>query len=177
MNVQNRNPQASQTGISAEPQQASACVTTTVTCPPDQPTPLSVKVATLKDLGDTSRLRDDLENGNVVIVDIGQFMTDKIAYERVLKDLKDLAREVDGDLLGLGDQRTVVITPRSVKISRIPLADGGPCSATGMTECSGACVDLLTDPHHCGSCTQDCGEFDVCSGGVCVPPTGFAPVH
>ncbi|MGA2105629.1 MAG: cell division protein SepF, partial [Methanoregula sp.] len=43
---------------------------------------------------------------------------DKISYERVLKDLKEVAKDVNGDIIGLGDQRYVVLTPMSVKISR-----------------------------------------------------------
>jgi hypothetical protein len=36
----------------------------------------------------------------------------------VLKDLKEVAKDVNGDIIGLGDQRYVVLTPMSVKISR-----------------------------------------------------------
>ena len=43
---------------------------------------------------------------------------DKISYERVLKDSKEVAKDVNGDIIGLGDQRYVVLTPMSVKISR-----------------------------------------------------------
>ncbi|HOH81727.1 MAG TPA: cell division protein SepF, partial [Methanoregulaceae archaeon] len=57
-------------------------------------------------------------NGNVVIADISRLKMDKVMYERVLKDLKEVAKDVNGDIIGLGDQRYVVITPNSVKISR-----------------------------------------------------------
>jgi hypothetical protein len=43
---------------------------------------------------------------------------DKITYERVLKDLRDVAADVNGDIVGLGDQKYVILTPMSVKVSR-----------------------------------------------------------
>jgi hypothetical protein len=35
-----------------------------------------------------------------------------------ISDLKEVAKDVNGDIIGLGDQRYVVLTPMSVKISR-----------------------------------------------------------
>ncbi|MDD1715767.1 MAG: cell division protein SepF [Methanolinea sp.] len=77
-----------------------------------------VKIATVSDIKDSPRIKDEVYNGNIVIVDISRLKTDKIMYERVLKDLKEVAKDVNGDIIGLGDQRYVVITPMSVKISR-----------------------------------------------------------
>jgi len=79
---------------------------------------LLVKIATISDLKDTPRVKDEVYNGNIVIVDISRLKMDKISYERVLKDLKEVAKDVNGDIIGLGDQRYVVLTPMSVKISR-----------------------------------------------------------
>ena len=73
------------------------------------------RTSTIKD---SPRIKDEVYNGNIVIVDISRLKTDKIMYERVLKDLKEVAKDVNGDIIGLGDQRYVVITPMSVKISR-----------------------------------------------------------
>jgi hypothetical protein len=77
-----------------------------------------VKIATVGDIKDSPRVKDEIYNGNIVIVDIAKLKADKIMYERVLKDLKEVAKDVNGDIIGLGDQRYVVITPNSVKISR-----------------------------------------------------------
>lgn len=79
---------------------------------------LLVKIATISDLKDTPRVKDEVYSGNIVIVDISRLKMDKISYERVLKDLKEVAKDVNGDIIGLGDQRYVVLTPMSVKISR-----------------------------------------------------------
>jgi hypothetical protein len=79
---------------------------------------LLVKIATINDIKDTPRIKDEVYSGNIVIVDISRLKMDKISYERVLKDLKEVAKDVNGDIIGLGDQRYVVLTPMSVKISR-----------------------------------------------------------
>lgn len=77
-----------------------------------------VKIASIGDIKDSPTIKDEIYNGNIVIVDIARLKMDKVMYERVLKDLKEVARDVNGDIIGLGDQRYVVITPNSVKISR-----------------------------------------------------------
>jgi SepF-like predicted cell division protein (DUF552 family) len=85
---------------------------------------LFVKIATVSDLKESPRIKDEVYNGNIVIVDIGRLKMDKVMYERVLKDLKEVAKDVNGDIVGLGDQRYVVITPNSVKISRDKIGEG-----------------------------------------------------
>jgi len=77
-----------------------------------------VKIAAVGDIKESPRIKDEIYNGNIVIADISRLKMDKVMYERVLKDLKEVAKDVNGDIIGLGDQRYVVITPNSVKISR-----------------------------------------------------------
>ncbi|ACL15772.1 cell division protein SepF [Methanosphaerula palustris] len=84
----------------------------------EEPASLYVKIAGVSSLKDTPKIKDEIYNGNIVIVDIAQLKLDKVTYERVLKDLKEVAKDVNGDIVGLGDQRYVVVTPMSVKISR-----------------------------------------------------------
>ncbi len=46
--------------------------------------------------------------------------------------------------------------------------DGGPCSCpAGDTACGGSCVDLTTDPNHCGTCTGSCASTSACSASSC----------
>ncbi|MGA2104775.1 MAG: hypothetical protein ABSG06_05205, partial [Methanoregula sp.] len=42
---------------------------------------LLVKIATIADLKDTPRVKDEVYNGNIVIVDISRLKMDKISYE------------------------------------------------------------------------------------------------
>ncbi len=90
----------------------------------DAPASMYVKIATITDLKDTPRVKDEVYNGNIVIVDIGRLKMDKITFERVLKDLRDVARDVNGDIVGLGEQKYVVLTPMSVKVSRDKIGGG-----------------------------------------------------
>ncbi|MCX6693803.1 MAG: cell division protein SepF [Methanomicrobiales archaeon] len=84
----------------------------------EQKPALYVKIATVSDIKDSPRIKDEVYSGNIVIVDISRLKLDKVMYERVLKDLKEVAKDVNGDIIGLGDQKYVVVTPMSVKISR-----------------------------------------------------------
>jgi SepF-like predicted cell division protein (DUF552 family) len=83
-----------------------------------------VKIASVGDIKDSPRIKDEIYNGNIVIVDIARLKMDKVMYERVLKDFKEVAKDVNGDIIGLGDQRYVVVTPNSVKISRDKIGEG-----------------------------------------------------
>jgi uncharacterized protein len=85
---------------------------------------LLIKVATVTGLRESQIVKDQVYDGNVVIVDINRLKMDKINYERVMKDFYQVAKDVDGDIVGLGDQQYVIITPRNVKISRDRIGSG-----------------------------------------------------
>jgi hypothetical protein len=85
---------------------------------------LVVKVATVTGLKESQIVKDQIYDGDIVIVDINRLKMDKINYERVMKDFYQVARDVDGDIVGLGDQQYVIITPRNVKISRDRIGGG-----------------------------------------------------
>ncbi len=46
------------------------------------------------------------------------------------------------------------------------VASGGGC-ASGLSKCGASCLDLKSDPAHCGSCTNACGLGQICSSGSC----------
>jgi hypothetical protein len=41
------------------------------------------------------------------------------------------------------------------------------CKAQGLKKCDGVCVDINTDPNHCGSCRHACSSGQVCRFGAC----------
>ena len=50
------------------------------------------------------------------------------------------------------------------------VCSAGKCALTcqtGLTECSGKCVDTLTDLFNCGACAAACKAGEVCSAGKC----------
>jgi Uncharacterized conserved protein len=77
-----------------------------------------VKIASVSDIKDCPRVKDEIYNGNVVIVDITKLKLDKIMFDRVMGDLRAVAQDVNGDIIGLGDQRYVIIVPTGFRISR-----------------------------------------------------------
>jgi hypothetical protein len=63
-----------------------------------------------------------------------------------------------------------------------PYCEQGVCTATpcpgGQTRCSGVCYDLYNDSNNCGvSCDTRvvCGQYETCTGGVCVPVDAPSP--
>jgi hypothetical protein len=50
---------------------------------------------------------------------------------------------------------------------------GGTCGcSSGLTLCSGSCVNLSTDVNNCGSCGHLCASGQTCTSGVCSCPSG-----
>jgi hypothetical protein len=43
------------------------------------------------------------------------------------------------------------------------------CDPT-LVGCMDRCVNLQTEPHHCGRCGNDCGPMGSCVGGTCAEP-------
>jgi hypothetical protein len=60
-----------------------------------------------------------------------------------------------------------------VFIVKVPsnLVPGSGCS-TGLSSCSGECVNETNDPNHCGSCTTVCPPTATCVSSACACPTG-----
>ncbi|HJK07364.1 MAG TPA: cell division protein SepF [Methanocorpusculum sp.] len=84
----------------------------------EEPAVMYVKVASIADIKDCPRVKDEVYNNNIVIVDITKLKRDKIMFDRVMGDLRAVSKDVNGDIIGLGDQRYVIITPTGVRISR-----------------------------------------------------------
>jgi len=56
-----------------------------------------------------------------------------------------------------------------VDLAQVPARDMTPSpdlSPCGGIVCGGVCVDPMTDPHHCGICSMDCGT-GTCVTGAC----------
>ncbi|MFN8593885.1 MAG: hypothetical protein U0031_20685 [Thermomicrobiales bacterium] len=52
----------------------------------------------------------------------------------------------------------------------------------GKKRCGGKCVDLQTNPKHCGRCNTVCADGKICAGGFCLtscdnPKTCGAPLN
>ncbi len=72
------------------------------------------EVTTFEDLGPVV---DQVYDGNLVLVDISALSTDDTAMRRVANELKSVARDVNGDVAGVG-KNMLAVTPTGVFINR-----------------------------------------------------------
>ncbi len=80
---------------------------------------LFVKVATLSHISHLDEYLNFVRDGNILILDPGVVGNDDETMEELGIKLKELVREVDGDLAGISPKLNhIVITPGRVKIDR-----------------------------------------------------------
>ncbi|MCD5409297.1 MAG: cell division protein SepF [Methanocellales archaeon] len=89
----------------------------------EEPAEMYVRIAQLSDLNELPELKKEVYDGNIVMIDISLIKNDKLVSERAIKDLKQVAADVRGDIAGIGDNQ-VIVTPMSVKIDRTKIIGG-----------------------------------------------------
>ena len=76
-----------------------------------------IRVAEVTGLNEGPEIKREIYDGNIVVADITFIKHDKLTLDRVLKDLRQLAEDVKGDIVGLGEDY-VIITPTGIKVDR-----------------------------------------------------------
>jgi hypothetical protein len=88
--------------------------------------------------------------------------------ERLILVFVTTTSVTSGCLIDRGD---LLVASRDVGwIDASTLIDAGGASsgcAAGLTLCSGTCVDLTSDPTHCGGCETACDEGQSCIDRTC----------
>lgn len=82
---------------------------------------MTVHIAEISGQQDVIRVKDAVYDGDFVIADLTRHSTTDSTTERIIDDLRQVANEVDGDIVQKGDD-TLVIVPTGVKISRQKLS-------------------------------------------------------
>ncbi len=82
-----------------------------------------VKVGELFRYEDLSQLTQQVYDDNIVIIDYTSIANDDLTMKRVTAELKNVARDVDGDVAGVG-KNLLMVTPRGVKIDRQKMKGG-----------------------------------------------------
>ncbi|GAB6862130.1 cell division protein SepF [Haloplanus litoreus] len=82
---------------------------------------MSVHFAEISEQRDAMAIKDAVYDGDLVIADITRMSPSDSVVDRILEDLRQVAREVDGDVVVKEDDQ-VVVTPTGVKISREKLS-------------------------------------------------------
>lgn len=62
-------------------------------------------------------IKDAVYDGDIVIADITRLRTKDKTVEHIVDELRQVAREVDGDIVQKGDDQ-LIVTPTGVRISR-----------------------------------------------------------
>jgi len=89
----------------------------------DEPAETYVKIAEVSNINQVSQLKQEIYNGNILIVDISNIRGDDLLRDRVLKELKDVIIDVHGDITGVKGN-TVIVTPTGIKIDRSKISGG-----------------------------------------------------
>ncbi|MDY6864391.1 MAG: cell division protein SepF [Halobacteriota archaeon] len=82
-----------------------------------------VRIAELSNLNDLPGLKNEIYNGNMMIIDISSVKNDKLLIDRAIKDLKQFVGDVRGDIAGLGEDK-LIITPSNVRVDRSKVVSG-----------------------------------------------------
>lgn len=89
----------------------------------EEPAGTYVKVAELVNVSNLTQLKDEVYKGNIVIIDIAHVKQDRVTLDRIVKELRQVATDIHGDIAGLGEDQ-IVVTPMSIKIDRKKLGAG-----------------------------------------------------
>jgi SepF-like predicted cell division protein (DUF552 family) len=76
-----------------------------------------VKVGEIYRYEDLSNLTSNAYNGNIVLIDITSIANDDLTLKRVTSELRNAARDLNGDVAGVG-KNLLMLTPSGVRIDR-----------------------------------------------------------
>ena len=78
---------------------------------------LTVHIAEVDGQQDLIEIKDAVYDGDLVIADIVRLRTEDRTFEHIVDELRQVAREVNGDIVQKGDDQ-IIIAPTGVSISR-----------------------------------------------------------
>lgn len=78
---------------------------------------LRVRVAEMHRVEDIKSFAGLVYEGDMLLIDFSPLAGDEVALKRVTTEFKKIARDVDGDVAGLG-ATTLIVAPAGVKVDR-----------------------------------------------------------
>jgi len=78
---------------------------------------MQVHIAEVDGQASAIAIKDAVYDGDIVIADITRLRTKDQTVEHILDELRQVAREVNGDIVQKGDDQ-IIITPTGVRIGR-----------------------------------------------------------
>ena len=76
-----------------------------------------VRVGEIQRYEDLKEFTDYVYGGNVLILDFSPIAEEEVILKRITNDLRELAKEINGDIAGIGNN-LMVIAPANVKVER-----------------------------------------------------------
>ena len=76
-----------------------------------------VRVGEIQRYEDLKDFTDYVYGGNVLILDFTPIADEEVILKRITSDLKKMAKEIDGDIAGIGNN-LMIISPSNVKVER-----------------------------------------------------------
>ena len=64
-----------------------------------------------------NQITTELHDGNIILIDFTPLTSDQETLHKILAELERAVADVDGDLVGVS-QKWIIITPKSVRVSR-----------------------------------------------------------
>ncbi|MFP8952100.1 cell division protein SepF [Natrialbaceae archaeon A-arb3/5] len=78
---------------------------------------MQVHIAEVDSQADAIDIKEAVYDGDIVIADITRLRTEDSTVEHIMDELRQVAQEVDGDIVRKGDDQ-MIITPTGVRVSR-----------------------------------------------------------
>ncbi len=78
---------------------------------------MEVRVAEVNSLEELEPIVDEVYNGNLILVDISGLAGDETSLRRIGNELKSVARDINGDVAGVG-KNFLAVAPNGVVINR-----------------------------------------------------------
>ena len=76
-----------------------------------------IKIAEVYRYEDAMALSEIIYNGDVLLIDYNNIASDELTLRRVINELKNITRDVGGDVAGIG-RNYLLVTPTGMRISR-----------------------------------------------------------
>jgi len=78
---------------------------------------MHVRVGEIQRYEDLKDFTDYVYGGNVLILDFSPIADEEVILKRITNDLKKLAKEINGDIAGIGNN-LMIVAPSDVKVER-----------------------------------------------------------
>jgi len=76
-----------------------------------------VRMGEIQRYEDLKEFADYVYGGNVLILDFSPIADEEVILKRITNDLKKLAKEINGDIAGIGNN-LMIVSPSDVKVER-----------------------------------------------------------